>query len=85
MGRAKQLWLTTPLAMKSPVPVVMSYRRIAIPNGRIEVTRSSDFVFSAAPSIVRLRVITGSVPRKKRMRSDKPPRSRIVISPFRSG
>src|SRR5579884_577149 len=25
VGRAKQLWLTTPLAMKSPVPVVMSY------------------------------------------------------------
>ena len=24
VGRAKQLWLTTPLAMKSPVPVVMS-------------------------------------------------------------
>src|SRR3712207_8627889 len=23
--RAKQLWLTTPFAMKSPVPVVMSY------------------------------------------------------------
>jgi hypothetical protein len=26
VGRAKQLWLTTPLAMKSPVPVVMSTR-----------------------------------------------------------
>ena len=25
VGRAKQLWLTTPFAMKSPVPVVMSY------------------------------------------------------------
>ena len=25
MGRAKQLWLTTPSAMKSPVPVAMSY------------------------------------------------------------
>jgi len=24
VGRAKQLWLTTPFAMKSPVPVVMS-------------------------------------------------------------
>ena len=24
VGRAKQLWLTTPLEMKSPVPVVMS-------------------------------------------------------------
>ncbi len=33
VGRAKQLWLTTPLAMKSPVPVVMSYIGISRPSG----------------------------------------------------
>ncbi|HEY2602088.1 MAG TPA: hypothetical protein VGI67_11065, partial [Thermoleophilaceae bacterium] len=45
VGRAKQLWLTTPLAMKSPVPVVMSYRRIARPRGSTLTTRvrASDF------------------------------------------
>jgi hypothetical protein len=35
VGRAKQLWLITPLAMKSPVLVVMSNIRIAIPSAVI--------------------------------------------------
>ena len=85
MGRAKQLWLTTPLAMKSPVPVVMSYRRIVLPTGRIETTRSRAADFSASPSIERLRVIAGSVPRRKRIRSGSPPRRRIWVSPLRFG
>ena len=82
MGRAKQLWLTTPLAMKSPVPVVMSYRRIVTPRGLIDSTRSPDFVFTASPVIDRLRVIAGSVPRKKRIRSERPPRMRTLASPL---
>jgi hypothetical protein len=40
LGRAKQLWATTPFAMKSSVPVVMSKRRMARPIGSTDATRS---------------------------------------------
>ena len=67
--RAKQLWLTTPLAMKSPVPVVMSYIGISSPSGSIAETRSFASLLIATPSIDRLRVIAGSVVWKKRITS----------------
>ena len=72
--RAKQLWLTTPLAMKSPVPVVMSYIGSSMPSGSIAATRSFASLFSATPSIDRFRVIAGSVAWKNRMTSLSPPR-----------
>ena len=57
MGRAKQLWLTTPLAMKSPVPVVMSYSGRSAPSGSTATTPSLAPHLIAVPAIERLRVI----------------------------
>ena len=80
--RAKQLWLTTPFAMKSPVPVVMSYMGSSIPSGSIAATRSLASLLIATPSIDRFRVIAGSVVWKNRMTSFSPPRSRTYLSPL---
>jgi hypothetical protein len=80
--RAKQLWLTTPLAMKSPVPVVMSYIGSSMPRGSMAATRSFASLFSATPPIDRFRVIAGSVVWKNRMTSLRPPRSRTTTRPF---
>jgi len=44
VGLAKQLWLTTPLAMKSPVPVVKSYigsRRQRLDGGNLQMASST--------------------------------------------
>ena len=80
--RAKQLWLTTPFAMKSPVPVVMSYIGNSIPSGSIAATRSFASLLIATPSIDRFRVIAGSVVWKKRIVSFNPPRRRMYWRPF---
>ncbi len=80
--RAKQLWLTTPLAMKSPVPVVMSYIGRSSPSGSIAATRSLASLLIAMPSIERFRVIAGSTVWKNRSTSRRPPRSRTQTSPL---
>jgi hypothetical protein len=80
--RAKQLWLTTPLAMKSPVPVVMSKSSSSMPIGSIEATRSGASLFSAMPSIERFLVIAGSVVWKNRSTSLSPPSSRTHFMPL---
>ena len=82
MFRAKQLCDTTPLAMKSPVPVVMSYIGSSRPRGSIEATRRFASLLIAMPSIDRFLVIAGSVVWKNRMTSLRPPRSRTTTSPF---
>ena len=82
VGRAKQLWLTTPLAMKSPVPVVMSYIGSSTPSGSIEATRRSPANLIARPSSERLRVIAGSTVWKNRSCSGVPPSSRTHRRPF---
>ncbi len=82
MFRAKQLCDTTPLAMKSPVPVVMSYIGRSRPSGSIEATRRFASLLIAMPSIDRFRVIAGSVVWKNRMTSLRPPRSRTTTRPF---
>jgi hypothetical protein len=58
---AKQLWLTTPLAMKSPVPVVMSYIGMRFPSGSIATTPSFACDLIAMPSIDRFLLIAGSM------------------------
>ena len=70
------MWLTTPLAMKSPVPVVMSYIGISNPSGSTDVTRSRPGNFMARPAIVHLRRIAGLTVWKKRRCSALPPNSR---------
>ncbi len=82
MLRAKQLWLTTPLAMKSPVPVVMSYMGTSMPSGLISVTCSSASLLSATPSIERFLVMAGSTVWKNRSTSLSPPRSRRLTRLF---
>ncbi len=81
MGRAKQLWLTTPLAMKSPGAgrdVVETHRaRVARCSSRGSWRRTS----GPSPATVRLRVIAGSVRWKKRRRSRRPPRMRTLATP----
>ena len=74
--RAKQLWLTTPLAMKSPVPVVMSYIGTSSPSGSIAVTRSLASLLMATSSIERFLVIAGSTVWKNLSASRSPPRNR---------
>ena len=58
--RAKQLWLTTPLAMKSPVPVVMLYIGISTPSGSMLITRRSASLFTAVFSTEHFRRMAGS-------------------------
>ena len=82
VGRAKQLWLTTPFAMKSPVLVVMSYIGMSMPRSSIRTTRRSTLDLNATSSIVRLRVVVGSVVRKKRTCSANPPAIRIERTPL---
>ena len=82
--RAKQLWLTTPLAMKSPVPVVMSHSGNSNPRSSMLTTRRAAWHLSAVPSIDRLRVIAGSVRWKNRSLSGRPPVSRIWRTRFGS-
>ena len=57
---AKQLWLTTPLAMKSPVPVVMSYIGTSSPSRSTSATRSPSWVPTGVPSIAPGAVLAGS-------------------------
>ncbi len=76
MFLAKQLWLTTPSAMKSPVPVVMSNIGRSRPSGWTETTPSRAAPLIAVPAIVRLRVIAGSMVWKNLSASFRPPRGR---------
>ncbi len=73
VGRAKQLWLTTPFAMKSPVPVVISNMRTAVSSGSTDTTWSGASPLIAMPSMSRLRVMAGSTVKKKRRISRSPP------------
>ena len=78
---AKQLWLTTPLAMKSPVPVVMSYIGTCSPSRSMPATRRPSPVSTVAASIDRRAVTAGSTVWKNRSASASPPRTRTQARP----
>ena len=80
--RAKQLWLTTPLAMKSPVPVVMSYIGTSRPSDSMATMRSLASLLMATPSMERFLVMAGSTVWKNLSASRSPPRNRMQISPL---
>ena len=82
VGRAKQLWLTTPSAMKSPVPVVMSYIGMSIPSGSTATTFRRPEPFIARPRIDRFRGVAGSTARMNRIVSGSPPRKRTLRTPL---
>ena len=73
--RAKQLWLTTPSATKSPVPVVMSNSGCR-PTGVTDTTASPAPPVTGAPPRSRRADTAGSVRCWRRRNSGTPPSSR---------
>ena len=76
--RAKQLWLTTPPAMKSPVPVVMSNIGTSTPSGSIAVTRRLSSPRTSSPATEPVGV-TGANISPNRTRSRTPPSTLVSV------
>ena len=74
--RAKQLWLTTPSATKSPVPVVMSNIATAPPTGEMSTTSVPPSPPTTEPARPRSRLTAGSATARNRRSSRPPPANR---------